>query len=369
MRIVINLGKLFCNFIYTIFKIKRIKPNKVVFLSRQSSDKSLDFKLIEEQLIKNNKNINCIFLCHRIEEINKSVISSIIYTIKCLWNLADAKVCVTDSYSIVSAVKNKKKLKVIQVWHSLGAIKKFGLQTVGSISGRNENLSKNMKMHANYDYIISGSDAMVPFFSKAFGYTEDKFLSYGLPRIDYLINNEKILKEKIYKKYPIIKKKKNILYVPTFRTTKEDNTKALIDRINTTKYNLIIKAHPNQKLDIGNNKVLLCEEFKALDLITISDYVITDYSAIAIEAAVLNKKTYYYVFDYKEYERNNGINIDLFKEMPGCVFKDINELAKAIESNKYDVSLLKKYKNKYLPKKLGKSAELIASLIIKCCKE
>ncbi len=369
MKIIIVIGKTFCNLLYGIFKMKKVKPNKIVFLSRQSDNKSLDFKLIEEQLMKSNKRINCVFLCHRIAEINKSIMSNIIYTIKCLWHLADAKVCVTDSYSIVSAINNKKTLKVIQIWHSLGAIKKFGLQTVGTTSGRDETISKNMKMHANYDYIISGSDAMTPFFAKAFGYPENAFLSYGLPRIDYVINNEKILQEKIYKKYPILKKKKNILYVPTFRTTKDDNTSELINSVNSKKYNLIIKAHPNQKLNFEKGRVQTCDSFTALDLLAISDYVITDYSAISIEAAVLNKKTYYYLFDYEEYEKNNGININLYDEMPGCVFKNAQQLINKLEENKYDLSLLKKYKQKYLPRKIGKSAELIAELIIKCSKE
>ena len=44
-------------------------------------------------------------------------------------------------------------------------------------------------MHKNYDYIISGSEAMTKYFMQAYGYPKNKFLNYGLPRMDYLLNN------------------------------------------------------------------------------------------------------------------------------------------------------------------------------------
>ena len=86
-------------------------------------------------------------------------------------------------------------------------------------------------------------------------------------------------------------------------------------------------------------------------MICIADYIITDYSGIAIEAAILNKKTLYYVFDYEEYDKNTGINIDLFKEMPNCCFKDAKKLCK------------------YIDVKDGTSTKKICDLIIKCLRK
>ena len=46
-----------------------------------------------------------------------------------MYYLATSKVCVLDGYCIpASILKHKKKLKIIQIWHASGAIKKFGYQ-------------------------------------------------------------------------------------------------------------------------------------------------------------------------------------------------------------------------------------------------
>lgn len=355
-----------CKILYFFMKFKKVKKNKVLFLSRLSNNKTLDFSLIEKEL---PKNVDSVFLCRRIEKMSDGLIKNIIYTIKSLYHLADSKVCVTDSYCLaISSVKHKKDLKIIQIWHSMGAIKKFGKQAVGNVSGRTEKTAKVLNIHGNYDYIISGSKAMTKYFMEAFGYAEDKFLNYGLPRMDYLLNNHVELKKKIFKSYPELKKKKNILYVPTFRRTGEDGALNIINNVNYKKFNLIVKAHANQDLKT-NDKIFDCKDYSALDLISIADYIITDYSGIAIEAAILNKKTVYYVFDYEEYDKNTGININLFKEMPGCCFKDAKELCDFIDSDNYDMNVLIKYKNKYIDVRDGSSTKKIIDLINKCLRK
>ena len=359
------LIKYSCKFLYFFMKLKKTNNNKVVFISRMLDRKSLDFRLIEEELMSENPNIKCVFLCKRITSFTKNFIGNIVYTFKCLSNLANAKVCVTDSFvPAISVCNHKKSLKILQIWHSMGAIKKFAYQTLGNESGRDKKTAEILCMHKKYDNIISGSKAMAKHFAKAFNYEEKKFLNYGLPRMDYLLKSEADNKKRIYESYPILRKKKNILYVPTFRTTNDDKTIDLINCFDYKKYNLIVKAHARQELEL-NDKVLTCSEFPSIDLISIADYIITDYSGIAIEAAILNKKTLYYVFDYEEYKKNNGLNIDLFKEMPGCVFKDAKELYKKIEKDDYDMKVLYKYKNKYIDVQDGTSTKKIVDLIIK----
>lgn len=353
-----------CVFVYYFMKFKKTKNNKITFISRLSNQKTLDFKLIENQLRKRNSNIECVFLCRKIDSFTDGFFKNIIYTLKCLSNLADSKVCVTDSYTIaVSSVSHKKSLCIIQIWHSMGAIKKFGYQSLGNVSGRDSKTAKILNIHANYNYIISGSKEMTKYFSKAFNYSKDRFLNYGLPRIDYLLDNEQILKTKIFKKYPSLKKKINVLYAPTFRTTKDDMTSELIKSIDSDKFNLVIKGHANQKLNFNDKKTFLCEEFSALEMLCACDYLITDYSAIAIEAAILDKKTLYYVYDYEKYKENNGLNINLFNEMPECVFRDAKELCAKLNREDYDMEKLQKYKNKYIDVQDGSSTAKICNLI------
>ena len=99
-------------------------------------------------------------------------------------------------------------------------------------------------------------------------------------------------------------------------------------------------------------------------MLAASDYVITDYSAIALEAAVLRKKTLYWVYDYDEYVRENGLNVDMFESMPGLAFRDASEMMAFIDRGEYPMERLDAYRQKYLPEDLGHSAEKIAQLIL-----
>ena len=101
-----------------------------------------------------------------------------------------------------------------------------------------------------------------------------------------------------------------------------------------------------------------------MDLLAVCDYVITDYSAIALEAAVLRKKTCYWVYDYDEYVAANGLNVDMYESMPGTVFKEADELMKFIDSGEYPMDVLENYRNTYLPEDIGRSTEKIATLIL-----
>lgn len=364
MKFILLLIKIFMKFIYFFMKLFKTR-NKVTFLSRQSNDITLDFSLISNELKKRDKTIEVCILCKRFDNLKKEFIKYGIYIIKSMYHIATSRVCVIDSYCLpISILNHKKNLKVLQIWHALGAIKKFGYQTINKKSGRSSIVAKYLNMHKNYDNIISSSREMTKYFMKAFGYSEEVFLNYGLPRIDYLIKNKIYIKKRIFKDYPKFKTKKNILYVPTFRTTNDICVNELIKNINFNKYNLIIKSHVNQNITFDKSEIFVCSDYSSVDLLTISDYVITDYSAIALEAAILDKKTYYYVFDYEKYKENNGLNINLYKEMPGCVFKDIKKLIKELEKEKYDMKTLRLYKDKYLGNLLGNSTELITDKIV-----
>ena len=136
-------------------------------------------------------------------------------------------------------------------------------------------------MHKNYNFVVAPSNATAEFYKEAFGIEENRIFINGLPRLDYLIDeNLKENKiERFYEEYPEYKNKKTILYVPTFRkgTDNTEYIKKLINSINISKYNLIIKLHP-----LDNSKI--AEEYKVnkkystYDLLKISDYIITDYS-------------------------------------------------------------------------------------------
>lgn len=368
-RACIFIFKGILNFIYLFLKIIPVKKGRILFCSRQSNEIPLDFRLIEEELKERRQDIKCTFICRKIEGGIKGYIAFAACTLRSMYHLAASEVCIIDSYwPAVSLLKHKRSLDVIQLWHAIGKIKKSGHASLGAKSGRSSSLAKALNMHRNYDHIIAGAEAWNDFYCQSFDVSEDKLLNYGLPRIDYLINTEEQNRKRFFDENPELSGRKIILYAPTFRRNMESKWAQIADGIDCSEYVLIIKNHPSQRIydEKPQGHVYYFDDWKTMDLISVCDYVITDYSAIALEAAVLNKKTYYWLYDYEEYTRNNGLNIDLYDVVPDNVFENVEDIMRSIESNSYSMEQLKKYRERFLPQDLGSSARKICDLIISC---
>jgi len=372
MTVFMYLFKFSVRVLYAIFRIFPCKGNKIIFLSRQSDSIPLDFKLIEEELLaqqeklglKKQDELKLVYVCKRLDQNLGSAVRYIAAVIKSMYHVATSKVCILDSYwPAISVLRNTKGLKVIQIWHAMGKIKKSGYQSLDRAHGRNRQVAKIMSMHKNYDLIIAGGKAWNPFYCDSFNTSEEKLYNVGLPRIDYLLKRGDQIQKRIFTQYPRLREKPIVLYAPTFRKSTSQKWQELIRKIDLDRFNLIVKGHPNQELRCEREGVFTGEGFSACELLTVCDYLITDYSAIAVEAAALEKKTLYYVYDYRVYSRKNGLNIDLFSEMPGMVFKRAKDLVRSLENDEYNMEALLQYRAKFLPDTIGYSTILIVNKI------
>lgn len=127
MKVIIVAAKAVLNLTYMLLKLFRTK-NKITFLSRQSNVPSIDFKMLSEELKKQNPNVKIVMLTKKIEGNIKNKILYAFHMFSQMYHVATSKVVVIDGYQIVvSVLKHKKSLKVIQIWHALGSLKKFRL--------------------------------------------------------------------------------------------------------------------------------------------------------------------------------------------------------------------------------------------------
>lgn len=304
--------------------------HRIVFLSRQSSKLSLDYKLLIEELERSLSSKQIVVKVTN-PETKTSFFTFAKNTLNQLYYARTSKVVIVDGYiPAVSIPKKDKRITVIQLWHSLGAIKKFGYQSLDTPAGRTRKDAEAAHMHENYDFIIAGGPGAISTYSEAFSYPEDKVLPLGLPRIDYLLDpnpqskrRNKVAFLKRHNSF-LLNGNKNILYAPTLRKgAGYENwlTEALYalsekyDKTYHSTYNLIIAGHP---LDLGFDKNLLKQYpqlhfipgASTIDLLEIADEVVSDYSAIIFEAGLLNKQLSYYVPDFEQYSQSPGLNID-----------------------------------------------------------
>ena len=350
MKVVICLYKGLLKFVYFFLKFLPVNNQKIVFISRQSDNINIDFKLLSEELVKRNKNLKIVFLCHRMKKTLFDDIYYFFHIFKQMFHLATSKVVILDSYCIpVSVLKHKKSLFVLQLWHSIGKIKKSGYQTLDSPSGRNKKLAYLMCMHKNYDVVLAPSKITQKCYEEAFNIGPEKIKLIGLPRIDFVLTKKDT--SKIYTKYPELQEKPNVLYVPTFRKGKKIRLHKLIQEFDTEKYNLVIKLHPLDQKEyeyIQKPGVIFDNIFNSYELFDIADKIITDYSSLAIEASLLNKPIYFYTYDLKEYEQDPGLNFNYFKEPVGKYMAKTPKKLLRLLDEEYDYTILEKFKNKYI---------------------
>ena len=363
MKIILKIGIFILNIIYSVLKLFPVQ-NKITFISRQANTPNIDFILLKKELEKDYK---IVILCKTLDNGIFNKIKYFFHMFKQMYNIATSKAVVLDSYCIpIGILHHRKNLKVIQMWHALGAFKKFGKSIIGKdeskvkINGVNKlspkELSQIMGMHKNYSYVFASSNLASKGFKEAFGCSEEMIKIYPLPRIDLILdkNNQKEISNKIYDKYKSLKSKskKNILYCPTFRKDSNDikYINELINKVDYSKYNLILKLHPLTKHNIIDDRVIIDNEFKTYEMAFISDYIITDYSAVVYEIALLNKPIYFYAYDKDSYIDKRDFYLDYDKDMPGKIYTNIDKLLSEIENSKYDNKKLNNFLNKYIAK-------------------
>ena len=135
--------------------------------------------------------------------------------------------------------------------------------------------------------------------------------------------------------------------MPTFRKDRIIDVEKIINSVDTKKYNLIIRLHPLDTTRV-NEEYKIDSKYSTLNLVKIADYVITDYSAVAFETAILDKQLFFYLYDIDEYKDTRGLNINLQQEMKNSTKTNIEDIINIIENNTYDYEELKKFKDKYV---------------------
>ncbi len=377
MKIILRVGTVALRILYCFYKLFPTK-NRIMFVSRQDDVPSPDCYLLSKAIREEDQKIEIIQEFRRIPDSFIGKIKYIGYMLgRQMYLFATSKVVILDGYCILASVLNhKKELKIVQMWHAMGALKKFGFAAIGTEEGKDPEVSKILCMHRNYDYVICSCKECAGHYEEAFGVPQNKIITMTLPRVDLLtdLRLKELVQARVYHVFPDLKKKKNILYVPTFRMHEEmgEKIKELIESVDFTRYNLIVKLHPLTKEKVDMNKCLECEGFTALELLNVADYVISDYSAFIFEVAAAEKPLFLYTYDLETYMEQRGFFIDYNEEMPVPRYRDAETMIKALECNDCDMERIRNFANKYVENRYGcsqKLAEFICALYNENIKE
>ncbi len=358
--LIIKLFVLFIKIIYAPMKL-RSTEEKILWLSRQSNEKSLDIKMLSAEIEHLSPEAKQVFRLRKLKNEDGLSLSYIFSIFGDMWEMANSSVVITDTYSIpVSCLNHKKNLEIVQIWHSLGAVKKFGLQAMGKAEGRNENVARAMKMHRNYTCVVAPSKKTARFYCEAFGTAEDKILVASLPRVDVICDGQNRRGE-FLKLNPQYENKRLVAYFPTFRTGDEifarDLSKCFEKSEETA---LLVKPHPLSKC---SEDYKINGKFSTYDIMKLCDGIITDYSASAIEFSLLKKPLWFYVPDIEYYKLAQGLNIDPLADFPHISSVDAEKIRHIIENEEYDLSIVENMANDYVERQGTGNTKYLAVFI------
>lgn len=327
------------------------------------------FKDLEKDHIKNNK--------------NTIIVKS--KSFKYYYYLSKSKYWIVNSLLDLSVIKKSKQVYV-QCWHGT-PLKKLRCDinvTGGVLNTKEEVIKRNNLDVKKIDYFISPSKYATSKFISAFNLKElnkEKIIiEKGYPRNDKLINYNNNDIEKIKKDLHIPTDKKVILYAPTFRDDEHTSGVGYTYKLNIDfdllqkelkDYIILFRAHyfiaNSFEFDKYKDFIYDVSKYDDInDLYIISDLLITDYSSVFFDYAILERPIIFYMYDYDNYKNNlRDFYIDL-KELPGPIVKDEKNLVTSIKekNNKYK-NMYSSFNKKFNPYEDGKSAERVVKEILK----
>ena len=341
-------------------KLKKEKlQNKVTFVSVRSDGELEGNALALYPYINGEKEICAYKLPHDNEAalaMSEAVLTS--------------KVIVTDDYvKYLRYFPLRPEQRVVQLWHACGAFKKFGQR------GTNIPVPTDIATHAQYNLVSVSGENVRSIYADAFDVNYQKVQALGTPRTDDYFNKKLISKKKrqIYLKHPKLLFKSVIVYAPTFRDTDGNRNEFhpeidfdLLSKSLLPNQILLICPHPIMDAPILPHEyrnILEVRDFSTNDYMLISDMLITDYSSVIFEYALLGKPIAFFCYDLLRYDRDFYLKYP--DDLPGDVFKTQEELTAYLRNPEKHV-LTDKYTTfvkKYMSACDGHSCERIAQLI------
>lgn len=281
----------------------------------------------------------------------------------------------------------KKNQVYVQCWHGT-PLKRLGFDLDSSDNAMNstkEIRKKYISDTKRLKYFLSpcafSSEKFISAWNmKAYG-KEDSIIELGYPRNDFLSNYSQDDISRIRKNLGIDHiDKKIILYAPTWRDNQHKfgvgyvyespvDFDFLRSRLEE-EYIILFRAHylVANSFDFDKYKGFVYDVSMTDDineLYVISDLLITDYSSVFFDYAILNRPMIFYMYDLEDYRDNlRGFYLDL-SELPGPIVMDDAGLVDAIDGGFKEEdsvkSRLKRFNDKFNANNDGKAARRVVA--------
>jgi CDP-ribitol ribitolphosphotransferase len=358
------LKYLLCRFaiplIYRAAKLtQRVDNSLVLFADTNSDEMPFSMKNLYCEAVKRRFNTKIFCLDYG----QNSWGTTFAHIVSFLVSYARAKYVFICNYNVlVSSCKKRSETTVIQLWHAVGMIKKFGYDSNEDIPG-----SSRFNYTGNFDMVTVGSEACLQFYQSAFLLRKGECMPLGISRTDSYYEGAFIDKCKRWfiKEHPEYAGKKIALWAPTFRGRASMATVVGFNEISELDLGpdwvVIIKLHPL----IKNEHDVCCRSILPTEYLLPSvELLITDYSTVLFEFGLFLRPIVLYVPDYENYAERRGLYYDI-NEIPVPIVKDASVLSSACiqEYAAFEPTKLRAFIRKYAGMCDGAATERIANYL------
>lgn len=238
--------------------------------------------------------------------------------------------------------------KYVQTWHGT-PLKRLAMD-MEDVHMPNTNIEKYkrnfLKESSKWDYLLSPNQYSTNIFKRAFGF-HGEVVETGYPRNDFLTNsNELNTINEIKSKCGVPNDKKVILYAPTWRDNQyysvgrykfklELDLKQMEQELGDD-YVIILRLHYliAEQMDLSEYNqfiINLSNHEDIRELYLISDMLITDYSSVFFDYAILKRPIIFFTYDLEEYQDVlRGFYLDLEEDAPGPVVRTTEQVIQEI---------------------------------------
>ncbi|CAM3076183.1 CDP-glycerol glycerophosphotransferase family protein [Lactiplantibacillus plajomi] len=308
-------------------RIGSVRPKQIVFVTMRSAKLTDNLRAVHNRMAQDGQ-YKLRTLCYQYDRSWQSKFGFLVASLRTLRLLAHSEVMVIDDYCFpLDTIRKRPQNQVVQLWHAIGTLKKFGL----SLPQPRQNV---LKAHQNYDWVLINSAADRSAYVEAFDIAPERVVATGAPMLDQLVAQRPDQHAA----------SKRLLYAPTYRSGKtgQEELLAIIQCfIRATRqlaqpWEVYISIHPYvawPKVRLPKNVHVFQDATRVKQLLASTDLFVTDYSSLSLSFSYFDRPILLYTPDFERYVRTGGFYVDYYKYLNVPHFNRADQLVTYLNHN------------------------------------
>lgn len=282
-----------------------------------------------------------------------------------------------DNYGFPHPCPPRKATTYVQTWHGTPLkMVLLDLERIQQLPARGRRLWQGFA--DRWDYVVVPNDYYRGTFLRGSN-TAAQEIHVGFPRNDVLVSGSSSADvEAVKQQLGLPLDRTIVLYTPTWRRAAAGvplefpNLAEMAEALGDEYYLLVRQHYYRRGIDVPQELAWFARDVSAFDetstLLLASDVLVTDFSSVAFDYALLDRPMIFYVPDYDFYTRvEPRTYVDLADVAPGPLVSDTQELVAAIRRTDQDRATYaeahKEFSTRYCAADNGRAGEVVVERV------